>query len=342
MRGKKFSWEAVVLGSIAMFAAVFVPTVRTAHADGAETDGKIVEIAPASDNDLPTVDGGLVVEEEKVIEEQRVTPFWIGVRGRNVDDPVLRTQFQLAGDMGVVVEDVVKESPASEAGLRQHDIVLRANGEPLQSMDQLRELVRSGNGKPIELLLLRLAKQEKLVIAPQKMPADMIEGREGRGFQPGNIDLFQDLLQGEGNIIRMLPNGGFGLNAQLQMNNALPNGYSVSITRQNNQPPQITVKKGDQTWTVVSDDDEALQELPEEIRGSVKRMMQGNIINFGDIEDWGRGMRARLPDRFMNPQPHFPGPEFGDEHRDRVLQRMEEMEQRLQQLQEQIDEEMNP
>ena len=38
------------------------------------------------------------------------------------ESEVLRTHLQLAEDMGVVVEDVIADSPAAKAGLRKHDI----------------------------------------------------------------------------------------------------------------------------------------------------------------------------------------------------------------------------
>ena len=174
MRTISTSWQPAWLSSMAMLLAAFAAALPTAKAAVDEPEGRIVEIAPAGDDELPTVHDEVIVEEDEArTGEEQAPVFWIGIRGRVVDEPVLRTQFQLASDMGLVVEEVLKGSPAAEAGLRKHDVLLRANGEPLTAMDQLTKLVRSGNGKAVKLLLLRLGKEETISVVPQPMPADL-------------------------------------------------------------------------------------------------------------------------------------------------------------------------
>jgi hypothetical protein len=124
-------------------------------------------------------------------------------------------------------------------------------------------------------------------------------------------------------------------------NNSVPNGYSVSITRKNNQPVKIIVRKGDKTWTIVGDDEEALAQLPEEIRAYVEGLLDGNVnLGMGDnLEDFKkqlRGFQQRgWPDDGFNMPRGFP---FNDQH-DPVLERMDEIERQLKQLQKQFEEE---
>lgn len=340
MRTISTSWQPAWLSSMAMLLAAFAAALPTAKAAVDEPEGRIVEIAPAGDDELPTVHDEVIVEEDEArTGEEQAPVFWIGIRGRVVDEPVLRTQFQLASDMGLVVEEVLKGSPAAEAGLRKHDVLLRANGEPLTAMDQLTKLVRSGNGKAVKLLLLRLGKEETISVVPQPMPADLRALGTNRNRRGGG-DMFQDMFGGDGNIIRMLPNGGMGLNAQVQMNNQLPNGYSVSITRQNNEPAQITVKKGDQTWTVTGDDAQALEELPAEVRDQVKGMLDNPGVNFGmgNLPNFGRDFQMQFPRGMIDRDQIF---DFGNERREQVLQRMEELERQLREMQQRLDEERN-
>ena len=329
MNNPKCSWDALLVASIVLVAGFCAqPQNAVSAVDNAEPEGRIVEIAPA-------------VEEQARIEVESQEPeqlaYWIGIRGRNVTEPVLRTQFQLAQDMGVVIEEVVKESPAAKAGLRQHDILLRANDEPVLSMQELSRLVASGEAQPIELRLIRLGKEETIVVVPEERPAGMESsggGMGGFGFETDEVDPLAALRMFRGGQ-GAAPQGGV-----VAFNNVLPNGYIVTMTRENNGPAKITVSKGDKTWTVVGDDEEALTELPDDVREHVQGMLNDNVnIQVGDnlaamqkqMQDFQRrrwpGGNFKMPKGFpFNNQP------------DPVLDRMEELERQLKQLQKQLEE----
>jgi hypothetical protein len=134
--------------------------------------------------------------------------------------------------------------------------------------------------------------------------------------------------------------------------NNVPSGVSVSITRQGEGPAEITVKKGDQTWKLKSDDEDALKKLPDDLRPFVQQMLEGTRpgqagrlgamrFNFGDLE-------GVLPenldlDAFQIDQQELQ--KRAEEVRKRtesasqeLLKRMEEMEKRMQELQQQLQE----
>lgn len=60
-----------------------------------------------------------------------------------------------AADGGVLVLDVAPGTPASRAGLRPLDVLVRANGQPLQNPQALIRLVRSAEGQVLELQIVR-------------------------------------------------------------------------------------------------------------------------------------------------------------------------------------------
>lgn len=71
---------------------------------------------------------------------------------------------------GVIVVNVDKnnDSPAKEAGIRENDIITRANGNEIKSNEQLQEIIRSSEGADIELSVLRGKSPISLSITPEQ------------------------------------------------------------------------------------------------------------------------------------------------------------------------------
>jgi len=108
--------------------------------------------------------------------------------GARVDRPgaTLADQLDLPKDQGVVLEDVLADSPASKAGLKQHDILLELGGKPVPSNPE--EFVKFlGELKPNEAMdavVLRKGKRE--TVKGLKL-ADVKVEKPGRlpGLLPG-------------------------------------------------------------------------------------------------------------------------------------------------------------
>lgn len=336
---------AAVLG-----ISLMAKSQQTAFAqENAQEEGRIVQIGPDAElgDDLPMAD-----EQTQTFA---APDFWIGVSGRRVESPVLRTHLQLAEDMGVVIEAVVPGGPAEKAGLRKHDVVIGVNGEPAIDMTVLQEAVLEGDGKAVELKIIRLAKETTIEIAPEKPPADFadqVQRSGGMQFQVGPGGQIGDVQK----LLEQLQQGGFrnigpGMVFQgqrRQMEN-LPDGVTVSITRDGEGPAKITVKQGNQTWTVEGDDEEAIAKLPENLQPMVRRMIDRN--RGGGAEQWlekfdfGRNLDGLgeleqiLPDKLGN----FDFGEMGrrggalreraDSASEQMLERMEQLEKRIEQLQ---------
>jgi len=345
-------WDAMLIASIVLVAGVCAQSQQVAQAeDEASTEGKIVRTSPEPDAEVKIP---LAVETEELEEAVEEPVYWIGISGRPVESAVLRTHLQLAGDMGVVVERVVPESPADKAGLRKHDIILRVNGDAVHGMKVLQAHVMEHQAEPMELKLIRLGKEEALVVVPEERPAELriplAEQRRGRrnGFG-GRGEMFEKLMeqfQGQGGLPDGLRQfgGGVFLPGQQAGRNPLPIGVSVSIQRENDGPAKITVKQGDQTWHVVGDDPKSLEQLPEELRPFVQGMLRGHGAARGNQGfDWEAELEHILPDGFGRggfggrggPRPV---PKMTPQEQE-ILQRMERMEQELRGLQKRLEEE---
>jgi S1-C subfamily serine protease len=86
-------------------------------------------------------------------DSPETTRAWLGVKVQHLDD-ALREAFDLDGP-GVLVNSVVEDSPADEAGLRTGDIITRVDGRPVGSTSELRRLVQRSGVGPVEIEYVR-------------------------------------------------------------------------------------------------------------------------------------------------------------------------------------------
>lgn len=319
--------------------------VQKATADD-QDEGRVVSISP-HDGDAPVaeVSPALAGAEEHAL---KLPTFWLGIQGQPLDSAVLRTHLQLADDVGVVIENVVKGSPAEKAGLRRHDVLIAVGGEQITGMATLQNAVAASEGKPLELKVIRLAKEETVSITPEKPPADLSLSQlnpggelNGNGFPgiQGNMqmgDLQRMLEQMQQGGVRML-GPGVVMNGQQMGAMQFPGGVSMKITREGNGPATVTVTRGGETWTVKGDDKEALSKLPEDLRPAVEQMLRGQNV--------GRGGFPKLPNfPGAGDLPALPGQmgEFhfgGGEADQQLLDRVQELEKQLQQLEQRFSDE---
>ncbi len=71
---------------------------------------------------------------------------------------------------GVIVihVDDSRDSPAREAGIRENDIITKANGEEISTNEDLKEIIKSSEGEDIELSLNRGKSPISLSITPEQ------------------------------------------------------------------------------------------------------------------------------------------------------------------------------
>ena len=85
----------------------------------------------------------------------------LGVRISDVTAERL-AELKLAGETGVVIEEVEAESPAAKAGLQKNDVILTFAGERVRSAAQLRRLVQeTPAGRTVTLEISRGGQDRK-------------------------------------------------------------------------------------------------------------------------------------------------------------------------------------
>ena len=112
--------------------------------------------------------------ENEEIETESVT--FLGVEVREVD-PVLVDHLDLDEGIGLVVEMVTEESPASRAGLQENDILIRMGDQLLVTPRQFTVLVRrEAEGAKVSLEILRKGKRSKLQAVLEKRAVPVRRG----------------------------------------------------------------------------------------------------------------------------------------------------------------------
>ncbi|SFF48331.1 serine protease Do [Fontimonas thermophila] len=104
----------------------------------------------------------------QLIEYGAVQRGRIGITGQDLT-PDLAKAFGLKDTRGVVITRVLPKSPAEKAGLKPEDVILEANGKPLEGMAQLRNIVGLLRvGDKVQLKILRDGKPRLVTVTVGK------------------------------------------------------------------------------------------------------------------------------------------------------------------------------
>lgn len=94
---------------------------------------------------------------------------WIGVRCVPVNEALVSH----LGRSGLMVANVMTGSPADQAGVEKHDVLVSLDGKPIESMDQLLEaVVSTGAGTSASLVVMRGGREKALLITPSTRPSE--------------------------------------------------------------------------------------------------------------------------------------------------------------------------
>ena len=79
---------------------------------------------------------------KEMIRTGHVTRPWIGITMRMISEDDVK-RWHLPTNQGVIVDHVLKDSPAERAGLLPRDIIIKVDGKPAQKMDAVQRQVRA-------------------------------------------------------------------------------------------------------------------------------------------------------------------------------------------------------
>ncbi len=98
---------------------------------------------------------------------------WIGITYSKVTDEMVAS-LKLPDTSGVIIQEVVANSPASKAGLRQNDVIRAIDSTPITKMENLRQIVQQKQvGDQITLTVLRDGQTLTLSLILAEMPSEL-------------------------------------------------------------------------------------------------------------------------------------------------------------------------
>lgn len=123
-------------------------------------------------------------------EEKKIERGWLGVYVQDVTKD-LKEAMDLKSKRGVLVRDVVEDSPADEAGIKSEDVILIFDGNKLKDSGDLISLIRQTSpGNEADLVIVRDGKEKTVTVVLGKVPRDdlrmleLIPGFELGKFKP--------------------------------------------------------------------------------------------------------------------------------------------------------------
>ncbi len=124
---------------------------------------------------------------QSLVKHGKVVRGWLGVVIQEVDSELAQA-MKLPTRSGVLISDVSPGGPAERAGLKRGDLVVKLNGQSVDSTGNLRNLVAAaGVGSKVRVDFYRDGKLETRTIALTEMPSKVAAPTPGGGGGPEGL-----------------------------------------------------------------------------------------------------------------------------------------------------------
>jgi serine protease Do len=101
---------------------------------------------------------------EKILRDGRVIRGWLGVLPQDID-PQMAELFDTDVTEGVVITEVVDDSPAEKAGIERDDIVVTFDGKPVRDGRAFRNMVAATDpGRKIDIEIIRNGRTKRMTV----------------------------------------------------------------------------------------------------------------------------------------------------------------------------------
>ncbi|MBI4602064.1 MAG: PDZ domain-containing protein [Planctomycetes bacterium] len=158
--------------------------------------------APAEATPGEKVEGGQKAEKAEKAEKEELAPVakkaFLGVGFAEVP-AVVASHLGLAEGIGVVVGDVLKESPAAQAGIETHDVLVALDGYEVKGpADFVRLVGEKKAGDTVKLELFHKGAKRAVDVALAERPEELPPRWDVKVFPPDPHDPFGRVPYGQG------------------------------------------------------------------------------------------------------------------------------------------------
>ena len=194
-----------------------------------------------------------------IVEHGTVIRGWLGVYIQNIT-PEIAAAMKLKTTNGVIVSQVLKDSPAEKAGLQQEDVIQSMNGQPLANSVELSTRIASDSpGSDVVLGILRNGKMLDVTVTLGKLNPKAQELAQG-------VTTYEDLGLEVANIVPEL--------VQKYHLSQDQTGVVVTAVEQNSIAAEIGIREGD----VITKVEEVEVGSSPELQEQVSRFRPGDKI----------------------------------------------------------------
>ena len=131
---------------------------------------------------------------EQLVKTGKVVRGWLGVAIQDLT-PELAAQFGIGDTKGVLVSDVMDDSPAKKAGFERADVITEYDGRPMDSPTHLRNAVaQTPIGRKVTIKLIRDKKPKSIDVVIVEQPKSLGQnGSEEGGEATAPTGVLSDL-----------------------------------------------------------------------------------------------------------------------------------------------------
>ena len=120
---------------------------------------------------------------EDLISDGKVTRGWLGVSIQDVNEGMAKA-LKLEDRNGAIISQVMKGSPAEDAGVKEQDVIIEVNGKKVNDSSNLKNLISSGRpNDKTKLTIIRDGREKNLTVT--------------LGLRPGEKELTETFKYGE-------------------------------------------------------------------------------------------------------------------------------------------------
>src|SRR3984957_3439567 len=233
---------------------------------------------------------------------------WLGVEIGEVTAEKAK-DLRLAGARGVEVIDVEPDGPAAKAGLKEHDVITRYDGQIVEGTVQFRRLVReTPSGRNISLAVSRNGSAQDISVElgdrssfyEKKMKGKMRDFGNAYAFTEPNFDFHFDApgvfeMDGRGPVLGI---SAEDLSGQLGTYFGAPNGTGILVreVRSGTAAEKAGLKAGDVIVKVNGSPVGSLSELRQQLRDKSDE----KTVSLGILR---KGSEINVPVTIEKPKP---------------------------------------